>query len=56
MILTILAVLKAFAPAISLLVGWLLPSPLQKATQAPAEVLADEKKADSGDMSGLDSP
>lgn len=47
---------KVLAPVFALLGAWLLPSPLQKAAKAPAEVQDAEKKADTGDPSGLDHP
>lgn len=43
-------------PIFTGLMGWLLPSPLQKAAQAPTEVQDAEKKGDAGDPSGLDHP
>lgn len=47
---------KMLAPIVALIMGWLAPSPLQKATAAPAEVENAEKKADAGDPSDLDHP
>ncbi len=64
MVASILALFTTYAPIIlpialkvlALLGAWLVPSPLQKAAKAPAEVSSDEKKADAGDPSGLDHP
>lgn len=47
---------KVLAPVVTLVMGWLAPSPLQKAAQAPAKVEDAEKKADAGDPSALDRP
>lgn len=56
----LLALLQAYAyvivPCLTALLGWLVPSPLQKATKAPQEVKDAEDKADAGDPSDLDHP
>lgn len=41
-------------PILTALVGWLIPSPLQRAAKAPVEVADAEKKADAGDTGALD--
>ena len=43
-------------PLFTALVGWLVPSPLQKASKTIPEVRDAEAKADAGDPSGLDNP
>lgn len=43
-------------PLFTGLVGWLFPSPFQKAAKVPAEVADAEKKGDAGDPSQLDKP
>lgn len=53
----ILALLKPLLlPFLTLIAGWLLPSPLQKAKKGQEDVSEDEKKlTDSrGDIGGLD--
>lgn len=43
-------------PLITALIGWLMPSPLQKAAQAPGDVQDAEKKLNAGDPSSADRP
>ncbi len=43
-------------PILTALLGWLLPSPLQKAAKGPAEVADAQKKGNAGDPSDLDRP
>lgn len=51
---TFLALLPILAPILTFLVGWLIPSPAQKAAQAAGKVQDVEKKLDAGDPSAAD--
>ncbi len=43
-------------PILSMLVGWLLPSPLRRSVKIPAEVRDAQEKADKGNPDDLDRP